>query len=199
MGHRNTIKQRPICVTFQILKAVTMKTVMLCSMVDYHIPEDCNPQANLYLLYKSNTDEVIGLLNWPNPSSTTMSLGSTKPQPEMSTKNISGGKKRLARKADNLTAICELSVQKMWDRWHLTNLWASTTCYRDSFILFYHIEQTPHLWPESGGEEVMCASAPASAFARLWLKWSSYRWSLMHVIIEQIHSLAMSPSNKRPW
>jgi hypothetical protein len=30
----------------------------------------------------------------------------------MSTRNISGGKERLARKADNLTAICDLIVQK---------------------------------------------------------------------------------------
>jgi hypothetical protein len=36
-----------------------------------------------------------------------MALGSTQPLIEMSTKNLSGGKGRRARKADNLTAICE--------------------------------------------------------------------------------------------
>jgi hypothetical protein len=36
-----------------------------------------------------------------------MALGSTKHLTEMSTRNISGGKGRAARKADNLTAICE--------------------------------------------------------------------------------------------
>jgi hypothetical protein len=39
-----------------------------------------------------------------------MALGSTQPLTEMSTRNIPGGKGRPAHKADNLTAICELSV-----------------------------------------------------------------------------------------
>jgi hypothetical protein len=39
-----------------------------------------------------------------------MTLGSTQPLTEMSTRNISGGKGRPARKADNLTAICEPTV-----------------------------------------------------------------------------------------
>jgi hypothetical protein len=36
-----------------------------------------------------------------------MSLGSTQPLTEISTRNIPGGKERPARKSDNLTAICE--------------------------------------------------------------------------------------------
>jgi hypothetical protein len=36
-----------------------------------------------------------------------MTLGSTQPLTEMSTRNIPGGKERPARKADNLTANCE--------------------------------------------------------------------------------------------
>jgi hypothetical protein len=55
----------------------------------------------------SNPDEVIGFLNWPNPSSRTMALGSTQSLTEMSTTNLPGGKGRPGRKADNLTAICE--------------------------------------------------------------------------------------------
>jgi hypothetical protein len=43
----------------------------------------------------------------PNPSSRTKSLGSTQPLTEMSTRNPPVGKWRPARKADNLTAICE--------------------------------------------------------------------------------------------
>jgi hypothetical protein len=58
--------------------------------------------------------ETIRIFNWPNPSSRTMSLGSTQPLTEMSTRNLpgrgGGGKERPARKADNLTAICEASV-----------------------------------------------------------------------------------------
>jgi hypothetical protein len=44
-----------------------------------------------------------------------------------------GGKGRPARKADNLTAICEPIFYKMWDPLRLTTLWASTACYRDIF------------------------------------------------------------------
>jgi hypothetical protein len=36
-----------------------------------------------------------------------MALWSTQPLTEMSTRNIPGGEGRPARKADNLTAICE--------------------------------------------------------------------------------------------
>jgi hypothetical protein len=36
-----------------------------------------------------------------------MALGSTQPVTEMSTRNLPEGKGRPARKADNLTAICE--------------------------------------------------------------------------------------------
>jgi hypothetical protein len=55
----------------------------------------------------STPDEVIGFFNLPNPSSRTMALGSTQPLTEMSTRNLPGGKRRLAPKTDNLTAICE--------------------------------------------------------------------------------------------
>jgi hypothetical protein len=41
-----------------------------------------------------------------------MALGSTQPLPEMSTMNLPGGKKRPARRAENLTAICEPNVWK---------------------------------------------------------------------------------------
>jgi hypothetical protein len=36
-----------------------------------------------------------------------MALGSIQPLTEMSTRNLPSGKGRSARKADNLTAICE--------------------------------------------------------------------------------------------
>jgi hypothetical protein len=64
-----------------------------------------------------------------------MALGSTQPITEMSTRNLPGGKKRPARRADNLTAIYKPIVSKMWEPRHLTNLFASTACYRDSLSL----------------------------------------------------------------
>jgi hypothetical protein len=49
---------------------------------------------------------------------------------------------RPARKPDNLTAICEPIVKKMWEPRRLTTLWASTTCYSDSFTftLLYMVQ-----------------------------------------------------------
>jgi hypothetical protein len=52
----------------------------------------------------------VEFFNLPNPSSRTMVLGSTQPLTEISTRNLPGGKKRPAHKADNLTAICESNV-----------------------------------------------------------------------------------------
>jgi hypothetical protein len=44
----------------------------------------------------------VNFFNLPNPSSRIMALGSTKPLTEMSTRNLPGGKKRPACRADNL-------------------------------------------------------------------------------------------------
>jgi hypothetical protein len=56
--------------------------------------------------------DEMEFLNLPNPSSRTMTLGTTQPLTEMSTRNLSGGKKRPARRADNLAAIYEPNVRK---------------------------------------------------------------------------------------
>jgi hypothetical protein len=45
--------------------------------------------------------------NLPTLSSRTMALGSTQPLTKVSIRNLPAGKERPARKADNLTAICE--------------------------------------------------------------------------------------------
>jgi hypothetical protein len=52
-------------------------------------------------------DGVTGFFSWPNPSNRTMTLGSTKPLTEISTRHVPGGKGRPEHKADNLTPICE--------------------------------------------------------------------------------------------
>jgi hypothetical protein len=51
--------------------------------------------------------DVIAFFNLPNPSTRTMTLRSTQPLTEMSTRNIPGGKGRPTYKADNLTAVWE--------------------------------------------------------------------------------------------
>jgi hypothetical protein len=68
-----------------------------------------------------------------------MALGWTQPLTEMSIRNSpggGGGKVRPARKADNLTAICEPIVWKMWELRRLATLRASTACYRESFTIY---------------------------------------------------------------
>jgi hypothetical protein len=62
-----------------------------------------------------------------------MTLGSTQPLTDTSTRNLTGGKGRPVRGADNLAAICEPIVQKMWEPRRLTTLRAFMACYRDSF------------------------------------------------------------------
>jgi hypothetical protein len=54
--------------------------------------------------------DEVDFFNLPNPSSRTMALGSIQPLTEMSTRNFLGGKKRPARRADNLATICEPNV-----------------------------------------------------------------------------------------
>jgi hypothetical protein len=56
--------------------------------------------------------DEVDFFNLPNASSRTMALGSTQPLTEMSTRNLPGGKKRPARRADNLAAICQPNVRK---------------------------------------------------------------------------------------
>jgi hypothetical protein len=56
--------------------------------------------------------DEVDFYNLLNPSSLTMALGSTEPLTEMSTRNLPGGKKRPALRADNLAAICEPNVWK---------------------------------------------------------------------------------------
>jgi hypothetical protein len=81
-------------------------------------------------------DEVTEYFNWPNTSSRIMALRSTLHLREMSTMILPGSKGRPARKTDNLTAICEPIVYKMWQPRRLTTLWASTACYRDRFTFY---------------------------------------------------------------
>jgi hypothetical protein len=50
--------------------------------------------------------DELDFFNLPNPSSRTMALGSTQPLTKMSTRNLPGGKKRPALRADNIAAIC---------------------------------------------------------------------------------------------
>jgi hypothetical protein len=54
--------------------------------------------------------DEVDFFNLPNPSSRTMALGSTQPLTKVSTRNLLGGKKRLARMADNLAAFCVPNV-----------------------------------------------------------------------------------------
>jgi hypothetical protein len=97
-----------------------------------HAVEKLRHYATSRKVAGSSPDEVDFFFNLSNPSSRIMTQGSTQPLTEMSIRNLPGGKGRPARKADNLTAICEPVVKKMWEPRHLTTLWDFTACYRDS-------------------------------------------------------------------
>jgi hypothetical protein len=53
--------------------------------------------------------------NLPNPYSRIMALGSTQPLTEISIGNLPEGKGWPARKADNLTAMCDPTVYRKCD------------------------------------------------------------------------------------
>ena len=50
---------------------------------------------------------TIWIFHWCNPSGRTIALGSTQPLTEISTKNIPGGKRRPAHRADNLDTCAD--------------------------------------------------------------------------------------------
>jgi hypothetical protein len=52
-----------------------------------------------------------------------------------SNRDILLNRARMMLKAENLTAICEPTVQTTWDPQHFVTLWASTACYEDSLVL----------------------------------------------------------------
>jgi hypothetical protein len=81
-----------------------------------------------------------------------MALGSTQTQTEMSTRNLPCGKGRTARRADNLTAIYESIVWKMWEPRCLPFLRASTAFFKGGFtcIFFGRNIVTTHIFLEHG-------------------------------------------------
>jgi hypothetical protein len=54
--------------------------------------------------------DEVDFFNLPSSSSRTLALWSPQPLTEMSTRNLPGGKKRPARRTDNLAAIYEPNV-----------------------------------------------------------------------------------------
>jgi hypothetical protein len=56
--------------------------------------------------------DEVHFFSLPNPSCRTMALGSTQPRTEIRARNLPGGEKRPALRADNLAAICEPNVLK---------------------------------------------------------------------------------------
>jgi hypothetical protein len=93
--------------------------------------------ATIQKVAVSIPDEVFGFLIDVILPATLMALRSTQPLTEMSTRNLPGDEGQLAHEADNLTAVCEPTVYKMWEPQHLTTQWASTACYRDTFTFLF--------------------------------------------------------------
>jgi hypothetical protein len=81
--------------------------------------------------------DEVDFFNLPNPSSRTMALGSTQPLTEMSTRNLPGGKKRPARRADNL-------CRHLWAE--CLNMWESTACTGKTLYIYVHCIYFFMLW-----------------------------------------------------
>jgi hypothetical protein len=64
----------------------------------------------------------VDFFNSPTLSSHTMVLGLTQHLTETRPNNLAGGKARPARKANNLTVICEVIVYIIWDPVDFHNL-----------------------------------------------------------------------------
>jgi hypothetical protein len=86
--------------------------------------------------------EVIGSLNWCNPSSYTTASGFNPASNSEENQGIRppGRKGRLAL---NLTAIREPTVQKMWEPQCLTILRARMARHRETFNLYFCLFQVP--------------------------------------------------------
>jgi hypothetical protein len=79
-----------------------------------------------------------------------MALGLTQPPTEISTRSLPGGKGRLAREDENLAAISEPTVYKMWQPRRFTTLWAFTAFYSDNYT-FYLYHKPPNGTGGGGG------------------------------------------------
>jgi hypothetical protein len=133
--------------------------------------------ATSWKIVGSISDEVTEFINWPNPCSRTVALGSTQPPTEISARNFHGVKGRPAHKADNLIAICELTVLKMWELQRFTTLWASTACYKDSFIPLAFTFCQLNIWNLiPGGDFTLCHHV----HTWLWL------WPSLQQVMEEL-------------
>jgi hypothetical protein len=70
----------------------------------------------------------LDFFNLPNSSSHSMAMELTHPLTEMNTRNIAfggggGGKGQPEREAENFTAICDPTVEKIWEPQRLTTFY----------------------------------------------------------------------------
>jgi hypothetical protein len=110
----------------------------------------------------------------------------------MSTKDLPEGKRRPVRKADNLTAVCELIVYKLWEPPYLISLWASTACYRDRLAFFFFFLQTT---PFHYSVFITCTYALSHSIYvyiyifRVYTKGSTYSQSNFNIITSNTEKL----------
>jgi hypothetical protein len=119
--------------------------------------------GKLCWVYMISPDEV-DFFNLPNPSGRTVALRLTQLVTEMSTRNLSGGKKWPTRRADNLATICE---PKDWTSSKPKGLHHSL--YRDNFTFTCMISASAQLLHKLNWVSVV--AAPADSMPQLtWAK-----------------------------
>jgi hypothetical protein len=82
----------------------------------------------------SNRSDVYQEYKWPmsGEPSQIMLLFSPPPPPPQSSVSDFSDEFHFFLLTYNLTAICQPTVEKMWEPWRLATTWASTACFRDS-------------------------------------------------------------------
>jgi hypothetical protein len=109
----------------------------------------------------------------------------------MSTRNLSGGKGRPACKVDNLIAICEPVVEKMWESRRLATLWASVACYRDS-LTFFIFRKTTYRSRIGSFKRNSCAELPGQSPV-----WQALPTEYAHLCLVERHGELYPPTTHK--
>jgi hypothetical protein len=136
--------------------------------------------------------DEVDLFNLPNASNRIITLRSSQPLTEMSIRNLPGGKKRPACKADELVAVCEPNVWKCGTL-NLPTLKASTACTGITLPLSYICIYNFHYRPEARfvkfvGNPLLCsliANKNIYGFVDIFMIWRHVRWKLSQLSFSQ--------------
>jgi hypothetical protein len=145
----------------------------------------------------SISDDVIEFLGYLILPAALRPLGSTQRLIEISTRNHPGSKGRPAHKTDNLAAILEPIINKMWAPRRLTALLASTACHNyrldplDRLQLLGYVP-SPRCFASLSTDRAVVAGVPAELLRFMAAR---SRWTCLLTVMSRGVSLCMLTSN----